>query len=83
MEERLKNRKQVKVNSKVKVLMTYDENEKDTVEFTLIDGEGNTIENKISIDSPLGSLILEKNVGYVGKYKVNGNIIKIEILDVN
>ena len=71
----------VKVGTVVKVLLMYDGEEEEN-EFTITDNFKDFNENVISVDSPLAKCIAEKNVGFKGSYTVNGNVTKVEVLEI-
>ena len=71
----------VNIGSKVTVLMQFPGEEAERCTFT-IDSNGDWSSNIISINSPLGECIFEKEVDYEGSYQVNGNVIKVKILAI-
>lgn len=73
----------VVVNSKVHVKLNYSNDDCEELHLTLSgDVSGKLDENTISINSPLGSCIFGKKVGFVGNYCVNGKNIKVTIIDI-
>lgn len=72
----------VKVGSKIRVYLEYSEDDSEEDTFILTGGQGTTEGNKVSLNSPIGECILGKEVGFEGYYKVNGNTIKIKILEI-
>lgn len=72
----------VKLGSKVRVYMEYSDGDGEEDTFILIGGQGKSTENKISINSPLGKCVLGKAVNFEGQYNVNGNIIKVKVLEI-
>lgn len=77
-----KDEKIIKIDSKIRVRMEYSDGDTEIDTFILTGGKGKLNENKVSINSPFGECILGKEVGFEGQYSVNGNIIKIKVLEV-
>ena len=71
----------VKVGTVVKVMLMYDGEQEDD-EFTITDNFKNYDKNVISVDSPLAKCIAGQGVGFKGSYTVNGNVTKVEILEI-
>lgn len=66
------------IDSKVTVNMKFNDEESEEITFLLVgDFEGET-----SINSPMGKCINGKQVGFKGKYKVNENIVSVELLKI-
>ena len=76
-----KNENKVNIGSKVTVLIQFSEEDEEEYAFTL-ESTGKSAANIVSINSPLGECIFEKETGYEGKYDVNGNSIKVKILSI-
>lgn len=72
----------IKVGSKIRVYMEYSDGDGEEDTFILTGGQGKINENKVSVNSPIGECVLGKEVGFEGRYSVNGNIIKIKVLEV-
>lgn len=73
----------ITIGSKIKLYMEYSDEDNEIKTFELTGGQGNINENKISINSPLGTCIFEQKVGFEGCYNVNGITIKVKVLDIN
>ena len=71
----------VNVGSKVTALLMFSEDDEEEISFTL-QSVGDTGSDHVSINSPLGECIFKKEVGFIGEYKVNDNIIKVKILSI-
>ena len=66
------------IGSKVTVNMKFNDEESEEITFLLVgDFEGET-----SINSPMGKCINGKQVRLKGKYKVNENIVSVELLKI-
>ena len=66
------------IGSKVTVNMKFNDEESEEITFLLVgDFEGET-----SINSPMGKCINGKQVGFKGKYKINENIVSVELLKI-
>lgn len=72
----------IKVGSEIRVYMKYSDGDGEEDTFILTGGQGKINENKISVNSPLGECVLGKTADFEGQYNVNGNIIKIKVLEV-
>lgn len=76
----------VAINSKVKVLIKYDEDDTEELDVILVGSQVNLNSasefDEISINSPMGEAIYQKKVGFEGYYTVNGNKIYFKILSV-
>ena len=72
----------VKVGSEVRVYMEYSDGDGEEETFILTGGHGKITENKISVNSPLGECVLGKAVNFKGQYSVNGNVIKVKVLEI-
>jgi transcription elongation factor GreA len=73
-----KNNDSVQVGSIVTVLLNGDKNK-----FKIVGPrEGDPLQGKISIDSPLGKILLNKKKNEEGKADINGRIIKYKILSI-
>lgn len=72
----------IKVGSKIRVYIKYSDEDGEEDTFILTGGQGKINENKVSVNSPIGECVLGKEVGFEGLYSVNGNIIKIKVLEI-
>lgn len=72
----------IKVGSEIRVYMEYSDGDDEEDTFILTGGQGKINENKISVNSPLGECVLGKAKNFEGQYSVNGNIIKVKVLEV-
>lgn len=72
----------VKVGSKVTVSMQFPGEGPEELHFVLTGNYGDTSFEYVSINSPIGKCIINKKVGYEGKYIANGNTISVKILDI-
>lgn len=57
-----------------------DFSETETIIFS--DSDEESIYYKVSANSPIGKAIFNQSVGYVGNYEVNGNKMKVEIINI-
>lgn len=74
----------VAIGSKVVISLKHSILETGKVSTFYLTGDfGNRKSNQVSINSPLGEFIIGKEVGFEGKYRVNGNEIFIKILSVS
>ena len=72
---------QVNVNDTVLLRLFYDIDDIEEDTYTLVGGDGNSLSNKISLNSPLGQAIFQRNVGEKVPYKVNDNEYRVEIVE--
>ncbi len=64
----------------VLVELTYYDNEKEQLQITLFDCECDFLNDEVSISSPLGEAIYNKNVGDKTSYMIKDNGVKVNIL---
>ena len=65
----------------VKLELTYYDNEKETIEVTLLDDECDILNDEVSTCSPLGESIYNKQVGEKHSYIINGGRVYVKILE--
>lgn len=68
----------ININDKVNILFIYDDNDIEE-EQILLTGNYLPVDNEITLNSPLGKTIYKQKNNSKLEYKVNDNIIKIEI----
>lgn len=68
----------ININDKVNIKFTYDNNDIEE-EQILLTGNYLPVDNEITLNSPLGKTIYKQKNNSKLEYKVNDNIIKIEI----
>lgn len=62
------------------IISGSDFSETETIIFS--DSDEESIYYKVSANSPIGKAIFNQPVGYMGKYEVNGNKMKVEIINI-
>lgn len=72
---------QVNVNDIVVLRMQYDMDDIEEDTYTLVGGDGSSISNQISINSPIGKAIFQRYIGETVSYEVNGNECQVKILE--
>lgn len=71
----------VNVDDTIKIKMVYDIDDEEILDITLVGGDGDSICNKISVNSPLGNAIYTRNIGDSVYYEVNGLKVRVDILE--
>lgn len=72
-----------KIDSVIRVLMKYAEDDEEECEFVLTGGVKKGIEiPSVSINAPLGKCVYGKKIGFEGNYSVKDNKIHVKILSI-
>ena len=73
---------QVNIGDTIYIRMTFDESDSEELEVTLSGGEGDGINNIVSINSPLGKALYKQKIGSRVSYIVNGLDISVDIINI-
>ena len=65
------------------VVKVYDREFEEEMEFKIVGStEANSLQNKISNESPVGHALIGKKVGDIAEAKIPSGVIKLEILEI-
>lgn len=75
-----KDNNKVNINDTILLKLTYEDGTSEKERFTLTGGEGDALNNKISLNSPLGKAIHNKTINDETSFIVNNKKVIVNIL---